>query len=121
MACQVGNYQEAERHGHARLKPYRVNRRREFFELPIGICSKAALDECNKINEYLGLNYINPVTLEIKEDTFIEIEEYHRSGFILFIKDLLSRILDRYELKPTPLVVVTARGRMLNAQLHINN
>ncbi|HIB3268410.1 TPA: GIY-YIG nuclease family protein [Citrobacter youngae] len=225
MACQVGNYQEAEKNVHARLKPYRVNRRREFFELPIEICSKVVLDECNKINEHLGLNYTNPVISEKKEDTVIEIEEYHRSGFILSIKDLLeqdsynstltadqrnrveilmlvfadvfpndisrwydgfmkdhnsekkiqiwealakafckakryyefneykqvvfdslllrtinrktfvmkamdssnvprdllSRILDCYELKPTPLVVVTSRGKMLNAQLHINN
>lgn len=36
-------------------------------------------------------------------------------------RDLLSRILDCYELKPTPLVVVTSRGKMLNAQLHMNN
>lgn len=225
MACRVGNYQEAEKNVHARLKPYRVNRRREFFELPIEICSKVVLDECNKINKHLGLNYTNPVSLEKKEELTIEIEDYHRSGFIISIKDLLeqdcynstltaeqknrieilmlvfaevfpndlagwydgfmrdhnpekeiliwealvkafckaqryyefneykqvafnslllrtinkktfvmkamdstniprdllSRILDCYEQKPTPLVVVTSRGKMLNAQLHINN
>lgn len=35
--------------------------------------------------------------------------------------DLLSRILDCYELKPTPLVVITAKGIKMDARLHINS
>lgn len=46
MACKVGNYREAEKNIHLRLKPYRVNHRREFFELPIEICSKVVLNSC---------------------------------------------------------------------------
>lgn len=91
MACKVGNYREAEKNIHLRLKPYRVNHRREFFELPIEICSKVVLDECNKINERLNFNFINPIILVEKKEIAIEIEKYHESNFLISMKDILMQ------------------------------
>lgn len=60
-ACKVGDYKLAEKTIHKCLKPYRVNARREFFEIPLEICKSVMVDVCNNINNELGLVFDNPI------------------------------------------------------------
>lgn len=60
-ACKVGDYKKAEKVIHKCLKPYRINSKREFFELPFEICESVMLSVCNDINSKLGLSFDNPI------------------------------------------------------------
>lgn len=88
-ACKVGDYKRAEAIIHKRLRPYRVNTRREFFELPFEICQSVMLEVCNDINCSLGIEFNNPIKLSVPSEVETEIDE--KNSFMVRVEDLMSQ------------------------------
>lgn len=54
VAFSVADCARAEKLAHSRLKVYRLNRRREFFRLPLQVGAEVVHEVCTQVNKELG-------------------------------------------------------------------
>lgn len=77
-SCSVADCHTAESKIHERLFAYRINKRREFFELPPKVARAVALECCTEINLALGQSPPDATTL-IRADEVRNFDQVLRS------------------------------------------